>query len=211
VDLPDDVRQELTRIRRQAETLAQGFKDLFDGTSLNGWEVVGRFWVVIKGQPNSGQGGKVSVGDKQLVFEKGRPETGIKWKGAALPKASYELLVEYNGLDGVDCHIVFPVGKAHSVLDIGDKGVRLDIADGHGNPTERARRSEGGRWYQARIRVSRTTVDVWIDEEKVTTYRWPGEKIRIHPTWQPCRPLGVGTWGHRLAVRRIAIRELPRP
>ncbi len=76
---------------------------LFDGKSLQGWDIV-------KGYDYE-EKGKVDVQDGCLVIGTGQPATGVRWT-EKFPKMDYEIELEGKRVAGNDffCGMSFPVG-----------------------------------------------------------------------------------------------------
>src|SRR5579871_955415 len=80
-----------------------GWKELFDGKSLDGW----------KAADYTG-GGKVVVKDGALVMERGDAMTGAAYGKGDFPKTDYEVSFEGKKVEGHDffCTTTFPVGDS---------------------------------------------------------------------------------------------------
>src|SRR5690606_25588410 len=79
----------------------EGWKPLFDGRALGGWEIT----------PFGGEG-KVEVASGYILLEMGNDLIGIAWCGD-LPTDSFEMVVEAQGARGSDffCGLTCPVGE----------------------------------------------------------------------------------------------------
>jgi len=96
---------------------------LFDGKSLEGWEVT-----------NFGPQGPVYVSGSDIILGMGDGCTGITWK-RAFPRTGYEVSLDARRVAGNDffCGITFPVGKSPCTLIVGGWGgatVGLSSIDG---------------------------------------------------------------------------------
>jgi len=91
------------------------WKSVFDGKSLQGWELA-------KGYDYEDQG-KVEVADGCLVLQAGQPATGVRWTGA-FPRSNYEVELEGQRVSGGDffCGMSFPVGDNSLTLILGGWG-----------------------------------------------------------------------------------------
>jgi hypothetical protein len=188
-----------------AEKEKAGWKNLFDGKSLDGW----------KAADFSG-GGKVHVKDGAAVMEKGRQMTGLTYSRGDFPKVDYEVSLEGKKLDGDDffCTTTFPVGKSFCSLVVGGWGggvvglSSLNSQDASENETTTRMDFQRDRWYRVRIRVTGQRIVAWIDEEKVVDVETEGKKVGIRLECGPCKPFGFATWNTAGAVRNIRVRAL---
>jgi hypothetical protein len=182
------------------------WRPLFDGKSLVGWSV-SRF---------GGEGG-VRVDSGRIELEMGNSMTGIAWAGEELPRVDYEIAVEAIKLDGNDffCGLTFPVGDAFCSFIVGGWGggvvglSSLDGMDASENETSRVMSFDRNRWYRIRVRVRRSKIEAWIDDERVVDAEVSGRRISIRPEVDLSRPLGIATWLTRAALRDIKLRKLP--
>ncbi len=181
------------------------WRSLFDGKSLDGWK-----------KPEFGGEGKVYVKDGAIVIDRGDMMSGIAWAGGELPKVDYELALEGKRIDGSDffCTTTFPVESSFCSLVVGGWGgtvVGLSSINGYDaseNETNKFHEFKSNQWYKIRIRVTKTAIQAWIDDEKMVDLDREGKKISIRWECEPCRPLGIATWCTAGAVRDIRIRLL---
>jgi len=182
---------------------------LFDGQTLDGWEV-------LTDGPFSGHG-TVQVKDGAIVLKRGRSGTGIRWAGP-FPREAYEVALEGMRVDGMDffCGMTFPVGDSPCTLILGGWGgsiVGLSNVDGASaaeNETTQGMSFENGRWYRIRLRVTREAVQVWIDENKAIDLDRAGHRFDVWYEQEPARPFGFATWETTGALRNIRVRNLAR-
>ena len=182
-------------------------KELFDGRSLAGWNVLEELAFQ--------KHGKVEVRDGRILLGQGEPFTGIRWTGP-FPRSHYEVLIEACRLEGDDffCGLVFPVGQADCSLIVGGWGgstVGLSNIDGEPaaeNETARIYDFEKGRWYSIRLRVTDHKIQVWIDQEKLVDFEYPDRKLSLRWDQEPMRPFGICTWRTTGAVRKVELRRL---
>ncbi len=182
-----------------------GWKPLFDGKSLAGWE-----------STSFGGEGEVKVQDGAVLLGVGNDMTGINSTRGDLPKMDYELRLEGKRIEGNDffCTTTFPVGDTHCSLVMGGWGggvVGLSTVDGldaSENKTKTLRSFKRGQWYRVRIRVNRERIQAWIDDQQVVNLATKGRKVSIRPECEACRPLGIATWRTSGAIRGIAYRPL---
>jgi hypothetical protein len=181
------------------------WRSLFDGKSLDGWK-----------KPEFGGEGKVYVKDGAIVIDRGDMMSGIAWAGGELPKVDYELALEGKRIDGSDffCTTTFPVENSFCSLVVGGWGgtvVGLSSINGYDaseNETNKFHEFKSNQWYKIRIRVTKTAIQAWIDDEKMVDLDREGKKISIRWECEPCRPLGIATWCTAGAVRDLRIRLL---
>jgi WD40 repeat protein/serine/threonine protein kinase/formylglycine-generating enzyme required for sulfatase activity len=189
-------------------TLPNGWQLLFDGKSLDGWQVIemGKEFV---------RHGRVFAKDGQLVMEKGDPATGIK-STRSLPKIDYEVSLEAmrHGGTGSMCEVIFPVNDQSCKLDLGggdNKYVYIEHVDGHTGPNNVTRQDmvcENDRWYSLRLRVTDVAIQVWVDDEKVVDFAPEGRVFSLHPNQKPLAPFGLRTWKTHSTLRNIRLRRL---
>lgn len=190
-----------------AHAAPDGWYSLFDGQSLQGWQVLTE-------GPFSGHR-TVEVKDGAIVLERGSSETGIRWQGS-FPREDYEVALEGMRVDGNDffCGMTFPVGDSPCTLILGGWGgsvVGLSNIDGdHAaeNETTQGISFENGRWYQIRLRVTRERIQVWIDEEKTIDLDRANRRFDVWYEQEPARPFGFATWETTGALRNIRVRYL---
>jgi hypothetical protein len=184
---------------------AAGWKDLFDGKSLAGWE------------PADYTGaGKPHVKDGAIVLERGKVMTGIVYTRGDFPKTDYEVTLEGKKIVGEDffCTTTFPVGSSFCSLVVGGwSGTvvglsSIDSEDASLNETRKDREFKTDQWYRVRIRVSRKRIEAWIDREKVVDLDTTDRRIAVRLECEACKPFGIATYQTTGAVRDIRVRAL---
>ncbi len=182
-----------------------GWKNLFDGTSLDGWK------------PSDFYGpGKVHVEDGAIVMDRGKVMTGVTYTRGDFPKMDYEFTLEGKKIDGDDffCTTTFPVGDAFCSFVVGGWSGRvvglssLDGEDASSNDTRTDRDFKEGQWYKIRVRVSAKRIEAWIDGDKAVDEDTSDRKISIRVECNACKPFGVATYQTTGAVRNIRVRAL---
>ncbi len=189
---------------KPAEKADQGWKSLFDGESLGGWE-----------ETNFGTEGGVSVADGKLNLSFGEGCTGINWK-KEFPKVDYEVRLQAQRVEGSDffCGMIFPVQETHCSFVVGGWGgavVGLSAVDGayaDSNPTTKFMTFKKGQWYDIRLRVTKTCVSAWIDDKPVVDLETTGHKLTLHPAVAKAKPFGLCSWMTTAALRKIELRTL---
>jgi hypothetical protein len=179
--------------------------ELFDGKSLKNWKV-----------PEFGGDGKVTVKDGLLVMGQGDPMTGVTWAGEELPKVDYEVTFEAQRIEGSDFFgtITFPVQKDSCSFVLGGWGggvIGLSTLDGNSaveNETTGYYDFEKGKWYKIRVRVTKTKIEVWIDDKSVVDVDYSDKRIGIRVEVDLSKPLGFTTYRTTGALRAIKLTKL---
>jgi hypothetical protein len=188
-----------------AKNAAKGkWKSLFDGKSLAGWKV-----------PNFGTQGDVEVEDGQIILNYGDGCTGVTWT-KEFPKWNYEVRCEAMRVDGNDffCGMTFPVGNDPCSFIVGGWGgtvVGLSSIDGYdaaNNETARGMSFKEKQWYPIRVRVTKESIQCWIDEEKIVDLELKDRKISIRPEVELSKPFGIASWRTTAALKNIQVRML---
>ncbi|HLV00689.1 MAG TPA: DUF1080 domain-containing protein [Acidobacteriota bacterium] len=182
----------------------EGWKPLFDGRALGGWEIT-----------QFGGEGKVEVASGYILLEMGNDLTGITWSGD-FPTDSFEIVVEAQRARGSDffCGLTFPVGEEFCTLIVGGWGGALvglssiDGRDASENDTRTYLNFENGRWYSVRLQVVPERIAAWIDGEKVVETERADQKFTVRPEVRLSRPLGIATWRTSALIRSIWYRNL---
>jgi hypothetical protein len=179
------------------------WEDLFDGRTLAGWRVT-----------DFAGKGEVRVDNGKIILGMG-VMTGIT-RTNPVPKMNYEVSLETMRVEGSDffCALTFPVNDDPCTLIVGGWGgglvglSSLDGMDAANNETTKYLSFENGRWYRIRLRVKPTTIEAWIDDEKLVDVVTKDRKISIRWEVEESRPFGIATWSTTGALRNIRVREL---
>lgn len=180
------------------------WQDLFDGTSLQGWQPTG-----------FGGDGEIVVADGAIVLGMGSPLTGLTREVAPFGP-HYELEVTAARLLGNDffAAVTFPVGESHLTLVLGGWGgtvcgfSNLDGLDANHNPTRTLRSFERGRDYRIRIAVDAVTLTAWLDDQELCRTPRAGVTIGLRNEMLPCAPLGISNFATEARVRSVRWRPL---
>lgn len=180
---------------------------LFNGTNLDGWEIVERDFFEWHG--------KVHVEDGKIMLDAGEPMTGIAWT-RDFPKTNYEVSLEGMRVAGYDffCGMTFPVAESWCTLIVGGWGgmvvglSNVDDLNASENQTSLGMEFEKNRWYRIRVRVTDPKIQVWIDDDKVIDIARAGRKFGVWQEQYPIKPFGISTWNTGSALRNIALRRL---
>ncbi len=189
----------------QGPKASAGWKELFDGKSLDGWKASDFF-----------RAGKVQVKDGTIVMEKGDRMSGVTYARGDFPKIDYEVALEGKKLVGNDffCTTTFPVGDSFCSLVVGGWGGRvvglssINGIDASENETRAEKGFDADRWYRIRIRVTKKRIEAWIDDAPVVDVDIDGRKVSTRVECIPSQPFGIATWDTAGAVRGIRVRRL---
>jgi hypothetical protein len=181
------------------------WQSLFDGKTLAGWKAA-----------DFAAKGKLTVTDGELRLSPGEPATGIVRDGEPPARMNYEIELEAMRTEGHDffCGLTFPVNKDPCTLICGGWGGTLvglssiDDLDASENQTATMRDFKEKTWYKIRLRVTKTHITAWIDDQQVIEQEITGRKISIRMEVEPCVPLGISTWHTGTAIRKIRFRKL---
>jgi hypothetical protein len=181
------------------------WKSLFDGRTLNGWQVT-----------DDGGHGAVHCEAGLMIFEPGNALTGVNWTNK-YPKVNYEVALDAMRVNGADffCGLTFPVKDSFCTLVIGGWGGEMtglssiDGLDASENETSQLIKYEDNRWYRVRVRVTDAKIEAWLDAEKIVNL--PTAKRTINLRFgeiEESKPLGLTTYQTRGAMREIKLRRL---
>ena len=186
----------------------EGWKSLFDGHSLAGWQET----------PFAGRG-EVHCQDGLILLDMGSPFTGIKWTNE-FPQMNYEVAFDAMRLMGSDffCGLTVPVGTNCCSLIVGGWGGSLlgissiDGMDASENETTKFVNCESGRWYRIRLRVTEKRIEGWIDKEKLVDVQTTDRRISVRPgDIELSQPFGLAAWQTAAAYREIRFRRVNGP
>jgi len=186
-----------------AEPGEAGWKDLFDGKTLDGWTIT-----------QFGGQGDVFVNEGSIVLAMGEPMTGITWKGE-FPKDSYEVTLEAMREVGNDffCGLTFPVGDEFCSLILGGWGgglVGLSSIDGHDaseNETTKFMSFKRGQWYSVRVQVTDREIRAWLDGSRIVDVERDDHRFSVRSEVRLSRPFGIATWMTTARVRNIRVKS----
>ena len=180
---------------------------LFDGKTLEGWQVLDKI--------DFEKHGEVSVKDGELILKQGQPMTGVRWKGE-FPKLDYEITLEARRIDGFDffCGVTFPVGKSHCSLVLGGWGGSLtglsclDGFDASENETTGSMDFKQNRWYKIRVRVTEKKIEVWVDDDQIVDVEHKDRKVSLRWEMDSMPPFGIATYATTGGVRNLVVKRL---
>lgn len=190
-----------------AETPAgtNGWTTLFDGKTLGQW----------KASDFTGNG-TIGVRDGVIAISTGAPMSGITWRGEPPARMDYEIELEAMRTQGDDffCGLTFPVGTNPCSLIVGGwagsvTGLSsVNGSDASENETTSTRKYENNRWYRIRLKVTKSKIEAWIDDDPVVDLETEGRRFSVRWEVEPSIPLGLATWHTGAAVRTIRIRRV---
>jgi hypothetical protein len=199
---PSEVKADASADSAAPLPLHQATIDI-DGKPVAGWretEFAGR--------------GEVRVERDRLILQTGYM-TGVTWTNA-FPKIDYEVNLDAMRVDGSDffCGMTFPVGEAPCSFIVGGWGggvVGLSSIDGEdaaNNETTKYLNFEKGRWYHIKVRVTQSSIECWIDEEKVINVVTTDRTLSVRTEVELSRPFGIATWSTTGALKDIKVKKL---
>ena len=174
---------------------------IFDGMSLEGWEVT-----------NFGPQGPVYVSGGSIILGMGDGCTGVTWT-RDFPAINYIVTLEAMRVQGNDffCGMTFPVDEKFCTLIVGGWGgtvvglSSIDKMDASENETTSLRKFEKERWYKICLIVKPDTIKAFIDDEKVVDFAINEKKLSIRPEVQLSKPFGIASWNTTAALRNIRV------
>lgn len=182
---------------------------LFDGKSLNDWEVI-----------DIGGSGEVAIEGGQLIINQGESLSGVCYKKTAeLPLTNYEITLQAKRLQGVDffCGLTFPVGdlKKSATLVCGGWGgsvtgiSSIDDMDASSNATGTYQRYNDDQWYRIRLRVTPENISVWLDDKQVVDQDIKGRKVALRPGPIESYPaISLTTFNTMAAIKGVRMKAL---
>ena len=179
----------------------QNSKTLFNGKTLDGWEITD-----IEGH------GKVTVADSCIIIGVGEPITGINWL-SDFPVTNFEVTLQARRIEGKDffCAMTFPVKNSYCTLVLGGWGgsmIGLSSIDGYdaaNNFTGDVRFFTQNQWYPIRLRVTDETIEAWINNDKIVDFIIGTYRISLRYEMEQSVPFGFATYETIGALRRIKV------
>lgn len=195
---------ELSAVGPEAVPDTDGWRPLFNGHTLDGWEIT-----------NFGPQGPVIVRDSSIYLNYGDGATGITWTGE-FPVMNYEISLEAIRIDGNDffCGLTFPVGDEHCTLILGGWGGSLagistiDGKDASENFTTTRVPFKNGNWYNIRVRVDNDYIRCYLDNSILVTVPVEGHSFSVRTEVSLSRPLGIASWVTTSALKNLRYREI---
>jgi hypothetical protein len=177
---------------------------LFDGISLNRWEIM-----------DYEGGGEIYVADSSIIIGKGEIMSGIRWR-EDFPKTDYEVTLYARRIEGNDffCGLTFPVKDSFLTLVLGGWGGSLsglsciDGNDAAHNSTQTNFYFGKGWWWAVRLRVTDKKVEAWVEQEKFVDFTIGDSQLSLRSEVESCVPFGITTYQTTGAIRDIKLRLL---
>lgn len=200
----DNLHIELSPVGIEAEPDQDGWRSLFNGYTLDGWEIT-----------NFGPQGPVLTRDSSIILNYGDGCTGVTWQ-EEFPTVNYEIKLEAMRVDGNDffCGLTFPVIDEYCTFIVGGWAGSLvgissiDGADASQNFTTIRIPFENGRWYHIRVKVTDKVIRCFIDDGEVVTVPVAPHSFTVRSEVGLSRPLGIASWVTTSALRNIKFREI---
>ena len=184
-----------------------GWRSLFDGQSLEGWQVT-----------DFAGHGDVEVEGGRMVLRMGAMLTGVNLLATNdLATTNYELVLDAMKLEGSDffCALTFPVGDTCCSFLLGGWGggvVGISSLDGNDaslNETTKYLDFERDRWYRVRVRVTPRKLEAWIGAKQMVDVLLEGRRLTVRPgEIELSQPWGIASWQTTGALRNIHYRDL---
>lgn len=203
VNCSDNTNKKETKITAIQETKISDPNSLFDGQTLEGWEIT-----------EYGTQGPVSVSDGKIILNYGDGCTGVTWQ-KDFPKVNYEVTLEAQKTSGNDffCGITFPVNNEFCSLIVGGWGgpvVGLSCIDGDDaahNSTQILKKFDKNVWYKIKLKVTGEKITAWIDDEKLVDFSYAGHSLSLRAEVQLSKPFGLFTWETTGEIKNIRMEK----
>jgi len=182
----------------------QDEKLLFDGISLDNWQII-----------DFNGHGDISIADSSIIIGKGELISGIRWTGE-FPKTNYEINLDAKRVSGSDffCGMTFPVKESFLTLVLGGwNGAVAGLScingyDAANNETGNQYRFGSGWWYAVRLRVTDTKIEAWIEDEKIIDFSIGNSVLSLRSEVESSVPFGFTTYKTTGALRNIRLHKI---
>lgn len=178
---------------------------LFDGRTLDGWKIT-----------EFGGEGEITVEDGAIFMDYGADLTGLH-RDWPLSRTNYDVELEAKKVEGNDFFVglTFPVGEEQDCsLILGGWGggvcglSSIDGYDASENETTDYRSFKLDQWYKVRVRVTETTITVWIDDDEYLVVDREGKKFAVRFEVERSKPFGICSFQTQSMTRNIRARSL---
>ena len=179
-------------------------KVLFDGVSLDHWQVID-----YEGH------GAISIADSCIIIGKGEFISGIRWT-EYFPKTNYEVTLYAKRVDGNDffCGMTFPVKESFLTLVLGGWGGSLcglsciDGYDAANNFTGKIFYFGTGAWWPVRLRVTDKKIEAWVEQDKIVDFTIGNSSLSLRLEVESSVPFGITTYKTTGALRDIKLQMI---
>lgn len=174
---------------------------LFNGVSLEGWQIV-----EFDGH------GDIYVADSCIFINRGEEISGIKWI-KEFPKTNYEVTLEAKRVAGSDffCGMTFPVKESFLTLVLGGWGGSvtglscIEGFDASDNDTYNLMNFEPDKWYSIRLKVTDAKVEAWVDDENIVDFTIGNSDLSLRWEVESSVPFGFTTYKTTGALKNISL------
>jgi hypothetical protein len=215
-----------------ADTTKPKWQKLFDGKTLNGWQILP---LPEKNDPTKNKTNKtnkpttkkkqnVKVEKESIIINAITGMDGIKYL-REFPKCDYEICYEAKRVEGSDffAALTFPVGDDFCTFVNGGWGGStiglscIDGGDASSNETFNSYSFNDNEWYKFRIRVTKNKIEVWItgkdankksEETQVVDLEYKNRKLSLRDETESYKPLGFAVWYSIGHLRNVVYRKL---
>ena len=189
------------------QDVPEGWESLFDGKTLDGWEIV-RYGG--EGEPY------VKNGVMVLPMATAGLMTGVCRVGDSLPVTDYVIYYEARRTMGNDIFagLSFPYKDTFASLIIGGWGgivaglSSIDGYDASENETTQYFSQQNNIWYSIQLRVTTDSISAIINTEPVFNITTAGKKIHLRPG-SVADGLTLWTYLSTGEIRNLRIKRLP--
>ncbi len=162
-----------------------------------------------------GRDGEIEWKNDLLVIHRGKPMTGINWKGE-FPKDQFEVRLEARRTEGDDFFVglTVPVGDGHTSLILGGwsgaiSGLSsIDGSDASENSTSFYREFKNGVWYKVRLVVKSDAVQAFVNDEQVIDQPREDHTFTLRLEIDPSLPMGLATYSSTAEIKNFEYRRL---
>lgn len=160
--------------------------------------------------------GEVVRDGESVVFEPGKPLTGITYAKKDFPKNNFEIEFEARRTSGNDflCGLTFPVGDEFASFIGGGWGGGLvglssvNGADASENNTSSYVDFKNGQWYKFRILVDDEFIRGFVDKKEMFAQERENHKFSTRIEVDESKPLGLCAFRSRVEIKNLKWRTI---